>query len=64
MRDNNIVFDIEVSECVRDIDLCNKREKKLEIIPFGKMLNNYCTDYLVAVIEASDGGRMIRSLVL
>ena len=38
--------------------------KKLEIIPFGKVLNNYCTDYLVAVVDISSDGRVIRSLVL
>lgn len=42
----------------------NKVGKKLEIIPFGKVLNNYCTDYLVAVVEVSSDGRMIRNLVL
>ena len=42
----------------------NKRGKKFEIIPFGKLLNNYCTDYLVAVIESSDSGRTIKNLVL
>ena len=42
----------------------NKVGKKWEIIPFGKVLNNYCTDYLVAVVEVSSDVRMIRSLVL
>ena len=42
----------------------NKVGKKLEIIPFGKVLNNYCTDYLVAVVEVSSDGRMIKSLVI
>ena len=42
----------------------NKVGTKLEIIPFGKVLNNYCTDYLVAVVEVSSDCRMIKSLVL
>ena len=50
---------------VQGLELYPKKVgKKLEIIPFGKVLNNYCTDYLVAAVEVSSDGKRILSLIL
>lgn len=50
---------------VQGLELYPKKAgKKLEIIPFGKVLNNYCTDYLVAAVEVSSDGKRISSLIL
>ena len=39
--------------------LVSPRGKRLEIIPCGKLLNSFCTDYLVAVSEIAEGGRLV-----
>ena len=36
-----------------------KRGKEIRVVPFGKVVNNYCTDYLLATIEMSADHKVV-----
>lgn len=41
-----------------------KRSNVFQIFPLGKVLGGYCTDYLVAIVELGETGKVVQNLIL